>query len=246
MPPDLPNDQELSLKKRARRRLVGAVALVLLMIIVLPMILQDRAALVQQEAIKISMPESNSPESNSNAKAELSITDSTESVVVPDVAQADAQTTEIDPVVNVKPNSDSIVDKTSEKNNELIKKESQVKKEAQAKIKAEEKAKQLKALKSKEATIKTSEVKVAEVKPSPTTSSSFIVQIGVYSDLANVKQLQEKSKQAGYKSNIETIKTPKGDKYRLRTSSFTSRQNAADALTKLQAVGLPGMVMTNE
>lgn len=245
MPPDLPNDQELSLKKRARRRLVGAVALVLLMIIVLPMILQDRAALVQQEAIKISMPESNSSESNSNAQAELSITDSTETVVVPDITQLDAQTTEIDPVVNVKPNSENIADKTSEKNNELIKKE------AQAKIKSEEKAKQLKALKSKEATIKSSELKVselkvAEIKPSPTTSTSFIVQIGVYSDLANVKQLQEKSKQAGYKSNIETIKTPKGDKYRLRTTSFTSRQNAADALTKLQAVGLPGMVMTNE
>ena len=32
MPPELTNDQELSLKKRARRRLVGAIALVLLMV----------------------------------------------------------------------------------------------------------------------------------------------------------------------------------------------------------------------
>ena len=53
MPPVLANDQELALKKRARRRLVGAVALVLLMVIVLPMILKDRAALAPQEAIKI-------------------------------------------------------------------------------------------------------------------------------------------------------------------------------------------------
>lgn len=58
MPPDLPNNQEITLKKRARRRLVGAVALVLLMIIILPSILQDRAALkTHQEAIKVTMPE---------------------------------------------------------------------------------------------------------------------------------------------------------------------------------------------
>jgi len=57
MPPDSPNEQELMLKKRARRRLVGAVALVLLMIIVLPQVLQDRAVLAQQDPIKIVMQE---------------------------------------------------------------------------------------------------------------------------------------------------------------------------------------------
>lgn len=35
-------DQGLSFKKRARRRLVGAIALVLLMVIILPMVLEDR------------------------------------------------------------------------------------------------------------------------------------------------------------------------------------------------------------
>jgi DedD protein len=57
MPPDLPIEQELTLKKRARRRLVGAIALVLLMVIILPQVLQDRAILAQQEPIKITMPE---------------------------------------------------------------------------------------------------------------------------------------------------------------------------------------------
>lgn len=56
MPPDLPNDQALNLKKRARRRLVGAIALVLLMVIVLPQVLQDRVAMSQHENIKITMP----------------------------------------------------------------------------------------------------------------------------------------------------------------------------------------------
>ncbi|MEK9940786.1 MAG: sporulation protein, partial [Methylotenera sp.] len=55
MPPDSQNEQELMLKKRARRRLVGAIALVLLMIILLPQVLQDRAVLAQQAPIKIVM-----------------------------------------------------------------------------------------------------------------------------------------------------------------------------------------------
>ncbi|HYN53363.1 MAG TPA: SPOR domain-containing protein [Methylotenera sp.] len=219
MPPDLPNELELALKKRARRRLVGAVALVLMMIIVLPMILKDRAALVEQESIKITMPES-----NLNQQDEKSV------VPVPDLPPVEAaQTAIIEPDIQSaedEPINSESIDKTTEKNKVAIKQE------ASLKAKAEEKAAQLKAAKPT-----TTEVK---------TPSSFIVQIGVYSELANVKQLQEKSKQAGYKSNIETIKTPKGEKYRLRTSSFVSRQSAADALAKLQAAGLPGMVMSND
>ncbi len=50
------SDQELNLKKKARRRLVGAIALVLLMVILLPMLLKDRAASNPQEKITISLP----------------------------------------------------------------------------------------------------------------------------------------------------------------------------------------------
>ena len=53
MQKDANNDQELSFKKRARRRLVGAIALVLLMIIVLPMILKDRTLVQPKEEITI-------------------------------------------------------------------------------------------------------------------------------------------------------------------------------------------------
>lgn len=56
MPPNQMTDQELQFKKRARRRLVGAVALVLLMITVLPMILDDRAGQTPQQDIEITIP----------------------------------------------------------------------------------------------------------------------------------------------------------------------------------------------
>jgi DedD protein len=54
LPPQ--SDQELAFKKRARRRLVGAVALVLLMIVVLPMILQDRTAQAPKQDVVVSIP----------------------------------------------------------------------------------------------------------------------------------------------------------------------------------------------
>ena len=54
LPPQ--SDQELQFKKRARRRLVGAVALVLLMIILLPMILQDRTSKAPKQDVVVSIP----------------------------------------------------------------------------------------------------------------------------------------------------------------------------------------------
>lgn len=50
------SDQELILKKRARRRLVGAIALVLLMVTVLPMVLQDRSQEKTKDQVKINLP----------------------------------------------------------------------------------------------------------------------------------------------------------------------------------------------
>lgn len=56
MPPNQLSDQELQFKKQARRRLVGAIALVLLMVTVLPMILDDRANEVPPQDIEITIP----------------------------------------------------------------------------------------------------------------------------------------------------------------------------------------------
>lgn len=56
MATDSLNEQEIQLKKRARRRLVGAAALVLLMVTVLPMLLDDQEPRVPEQEIEISIP----------------------------------------------------------------------------------------------------------------------------------------------------------------------------------------------
>lgn len=206
MPPDLPNEQELILKKRARRRLVGAVALVLLMIIILPRILQDRANLAPQEAIKITMPE-----------------------------QADTYSSSVVPVPPEVPN-------------DLAPELASANEEAVAEVVPPAEAKNLKptAEVKKEVVVNVPESKAVPPPEQKKTADSFTVQVGVYSDLANVKQLQEKLKQAGYTSRTEKVSTPNGEKIRLRAGKFPSRQEAANALTKIQAAGLSGMVISHE
>ena len=70
------------------------------------------------------------------------------------------------------------------------------------------------------------------------------MQIGVFSDEANVKQLQSKLSDLGYKSQTEKIDTAKGKKIRLRTQLFADRNEAAIALQNIKDAGLTGMVVS--
>jgi DedD protein len=183
-------DQELNLKKRARRRLVGAIALVLLMVIVLPMILKDRATTSPQEQVTITLPsEQTSPEA-SDFDSSIVPTDSP-IVPMPEVTQAESEVATPDP----------------------------------------------EASSAKEIPAKVPEV----AKPS---SGKFYVQIGVFSDAANVKQLQSKLSDLGYKSQTEKISTDKGTKIRLKTATFGDRNEAAIALENIKDAGLTGMVVS--
>jgi len=58
--------------------------------------------------------------------------------------------------------------------------------------------------------------------------------------------LQAKLKDAGFNARTEKVSTAKGEQIRLRVGKFASRQEAADALVKINGAGLPGMVMSND
>jgi DedD protein len=231
MPPELPNDQELSLKKRARRRLVGAIALVLLMVIVLPMILQDRSALAPQAPIKITMPDVPSPTVAANVVSQ--------SEVLPSDS---AQVPEIPAVVEDAVTPNVMLDKPSD-----VAKESTVKNDESKKVLAKTEAKaEVKESVTKSPEVALDEQKLEQTKVQSKNSDSFSIQIGVYSDAANVKQLQNKLKALGYVSYTEKMTTDKGEKIRLRAGHYNSRQAASDALVKLQKDGLSGIVISHE
>jgi DedD protein len=185
------SDQELNLKKRARRRLVGAIALVLLMVIVLPMILKDRAATQPQDKITITL----SGEQAAVTPAEPSDFDSS---IVPTEPVATAQPEVAEPEVAT-PDPEAPAAKPDAP---------------------------------------------ALPKPAAEVKNKFYVQIGVFSDAANVKQLQSKLNDLGYKSQTEKINTDKGTKIRLKTVTFGDRNEAAIALENIKDAGLTGMVVS--
>ena len=202
-------EQELNLKKRARRRLVGAIALVLLMVIVLPMILKDRAATTPAEKITITVPSDQATaESTQTAPSDFdsSIVPAERVQALPEVIdettiQEAAPLPEIAPAPETSAGTDSAA--------------TTVKKDAKQETPAKDSA-----------------------------GHKFYVQVGVFSDAANVKQLQTKLSDLGYKSQTEKISTDKGQKIRLRTQTFADRNEAAIALENIKDAGLTGMVVS--
>jgi len=236
MPPELTNDQELSLKKRARRRLVGAIALVLLMVIVLPMVLQDRVSLTPPAAVKITMPEMPSSVATNTENQSVATPSASAHLSEPPVMAGEGASP------NVVSDEALATSKADSIKNGIEKRSDESKK---AVVKSEDKL-EVKEVLAKLPEVKSDELKPAESKVQQKNSESFAIQIGVYSDGANIKQLQAKLKEAGYVSYSEKITTDKGEKTRLRAGNYPSRQEASVALVKLQKAGFSGIVISHE
>ena len=241
MQKDAPNDQELTLKERARRRLVGAIALVLLMIIVLPMILKDRSVSTPTEEVTITLSSQNAPSGAEPAASDFDSnivpTDNnpaevaplnTESVVDSSVSQAEQAPPQIQEVPEIEA-ADSEASATP-------------KDEQKVAPKAAPKVAPKAAPKVALAQPKTEAPQAIDKKS--TNSPKFYVQIGVFSDEANVKKLQAKLSDIGYASQTEKIDTAKGQKIRLRTNLLGERNEAAIALQNIKDAGLTGMVVS--
>lgn len=216
MQKDSAADIELNLKKKARRRLVGAIALVILMMIVLPILLEDRSAVVSHEDVKISIQDGHKVITEPELEPEPE-------------PEPEATVNEFDSaVVSAEENLDLVTTDKSKSNQES----KLVEIEADPEASPPRKPAQPTPTKLPQTTVKTN------------STERYYVQIGVYSDINNVKQLQSKLSTLGYKSNVETIGTPKGEKIRLRSQAFSSRNEAANALQNIKASGLTGMVVS--
>ena len=72
---------------------------------------------------------------------------------------------------------------------------------------------------------------------------AWVVRLGAFSNQDNVRQLQAKLAAAGVKSYTETGKGPKGDQTRVRAGPFDSKLEAEQAHEKIAAMGIrPGTV----
>lgn len=257
MQKDLAPDIELNLKKKARRRLVGAVTLFLLLVALLPFVLQDRAALTNNDDVEIVLESNESVIDDAQAYEELVAKSDFDSKVKPE-PQRDA-------IAVVLPNKASKTVENKKVEIAEVKRDpaadqakaNALKTTSKPAVKAEKKVADKKVISqqrvkdSKQAIKKTAVVK-AEKSAKPTnapvtkhqSSKRFYVQVGAFSDVQKVKVLQKKMAELGYQSRTEQIKKQDGTLVRLQSTSFTSRNEAMIALQNMKDAGLSGVVLS--
>ena len=234
MPED---DAQLPLKKRARRRLVGAVALAVLAAVVLPMVM-DQAPQTPVADVQIRIPgQEQVPPFRPAVAAKPA-----EASPAP-VAQADKPATaapQEKPSPAAKP---ADTPPPSEKATKPAEKPAQ-----KAAEKPAEKAPEKPAAKedSQRAAAILAGKPTESAKPGPAANGEYVVLIGAFANPANVKQLQGKLGELNIKVYTEILDSPQGKKTRVRAGPFPSRDAAEKALEKMKRIGVNGVVAAKQ
>lgn len=225
-------DKEDQFKRRARRRLVGAVALVLLMVTVLPMVLDDRSGQkTSQPEISISIPSQNGAEFSSK--------------IVPVTPLQPAPVAIASPVTPppAKP------EKPATEQSVAVAPAAQPKVAPEPALEAEKPAPKVttRPVVAQDDTAKPAAAEAAKpATPAAIKKGGFSVQIGVFSDAAKVKQMRAKIAEKGIQCYSENMATPKGTKYRVRCGPYPEKTGAQQALDALKSLGHNGILVTNQ
>lgn len=234
-------DSDLQLKKRARRRLVGAVALALLAAVVLPMVMDHEPRPTQQD-IQVRIPSQDAGSFTSRvlpgAPAATPLPPARETApaaAVPaaeDAAPPAPAETKPEPKPEAKPEPKSDA------------KPAAAKPEAKSKPDADTHG----AAKSAEA-LRAERILNGGADAAAARSAQWVLQLGAYQDQGNVKVLQGKLKELGYPSYTEKVSTPQGERTRVRAGPFASKaaaEKAQAALKRIGAGGPPGGVLAQK
>jgi DedD protein len=237
-------DVQLHIKKRARRRLVGAIAFVSVVAVVLPMVMDNQPRQHVQE-VEIRIP-GQDEKSFAPKFAAAPVEKAPEVVVVKPVATS--------PPIETKPSPPPIAkvieaprEKTVEKASDkpVVKPQEKPAEKAQEKIVKTEKTAEKPVEKpvQKDVDAKRAAAILAGHGDAPASKSGeYLVLIGAFSNEANVKIIKEKLAQQGVKTFSEPLDTPQGKKTRVRAGPFASREAAEKALVKMQSIGVSGVV----
>ena len=217
-------DANLQLKKRARRRLVGAIAFAGLAAVVLPMVM-DEEPKQQVQDVQIRIPGQDqkpfnpkvvNPAAPPAASANALPPEKTEAAVPAAAAVAKA------------------VDKTPEKSVE--------KAPAQTSEKSEKPAEKAPAKAGVSEAQRATAILEGKLTGAPASSGQYVILIGAFANPANVKQLQAKIGDLGIKVYTEPLDSPEGHKTRVRAGPFPNREAADKALEKMKRIGVNGVI----
>lgn len=248
---DTSADADLQLKKRARRRLVGAIALALLAVIVLPMVM-DREPRPAGQDIQVRIP---SQDAGGLAAKVLPA----KPVATPMPAPEPKSVAE--PVPGAQPRGDSAAPATSTA--EPAKPKPDAAKPELVTPPAKPAAAPAKPAAVAAATAKPPPKAAPEVKPavekappnpqganakkaveakSAAADGQWVVQLGAFRDGGNVKLLMSKLKELKLPAYTEKYDSPQGPRTRVRAGPFPSREAAEKARERIKIIGVDGSV----
>lgn len=228
------DDDNLELKKRARRRLVGAAALALLAAIVLPMVMdQEPRPLNQDVQIQIPRQEGDNfaarpiappavatnPDTPAEPESPGPTTPPVRTAPAPEAAKPQAVKPEVPKPEAPKPEAPKRETAKAEPPKPAPAKPEPPKAEAPKVETAKVDAGRAEALLSGQ-------------------TESYVVQLGAYKDEANVASLRDKLKAEGFSAYTEKV----ADKTRVRVGPYPSRDAADKAVERLRKIGLNGVV----
>lgn len=213
------SDEELQLRKRARRRLIGAIVIVTAVVVALPMVLDNEPKpLTQDIDIRIPSPESAGPFT---------------SKVVP-VPESPSK-----PAVTAKPAPEAESKSPAQaKPAPVPSPQNTAKSDA---TKPAEGARQ--ATPKPEKTAAPAKPDQQETKATASSAGQYVVQVVALSDAGKAKQMQQAILKTGVSSYTEIVKTARGDVTRVRAGPFATREAAEKAQQKLKSAGFDGKVV---
>jgi DedD protein len=252
-----PVDPVLPEKKRARRRLVGAIALVLGVIIGLPMILDSEPKpLAGDVAIQIPSKDKTTPPARqptppappraADALPVAATLGSKEEVV--ETAQAPSASARANANAAVPPVIGAVAShkpKEEAKPADVVKQstpkpaaiEPDAKVATAPSVQKTEDAARAKAILEGKSDTKTGKSAV-DSKP-----TKFMVQVAALASQGKINELQGKLKAAGIKSVTQKVATESGQRTRIRVGPFTNKEEADKMRAKLAKLGLNGTVV---
>ncbi len=216
------NEEEISLRKRARKRLIGAILLVIISVVFLPMILDDEPQQEQQEVdIQIPSeeltaetypwmtPENATPEDNVEAPPELDKPLPFSDSDAEGIGNNGQGSFDGIPLPSRKPTlakltPDVVQKKTPPAQDKVV---------------------------TSSNTVKASE-------------GSFVIQLGAFSDVSKARQQQQNLVSNGIRAYTEAIKVGDSEMTRVRIGPFPTREAAEAEHERLKKIGLSGVVTT--
>jgi DedD protein len=227
------SEEELQLKKRARRRLVGAVVLVTAVAVVLPMVLDSEPKPVTQNVdIQIPSPDSGEfkPKAGASAAAPV-VVPGTPIRGMPAVPAATTSHSAVSGEATARASASAESGGARSSSAES----------AKDAAKAQESGKDETRAAAKDAPKGT--VNDATTKDAAAASGTYVVQVAALADVARVKQLQKQMSAAGVKTYTEAVSTKTGEITRVRAGPYPTREAAESARTQLKKAGLDGKVV---